>query len=344
MLKPEFEVFGKRIGPGAPAYVIAEAGSNHDKSLDTARRLIDAAAAAMCDAVKFQLFDTDELYSPDHANYAIFKSIELPADWLEPLKSHAEASGLAFFASVFDRRSADRVEAVGVPAYKIASSETTKLDLLAHIAAKGKPLFVSTGMCDLVDVMEAVACCERNGNDRVALMQCVALYPARPDDANLAVMDKFRSQFGCPVGYSDHVLGTTIAVAAAARGANVIEKHITLDRNSPGPDHSYAIEPDDLAAMVRQIREVECGYRQRSSRICIRKSDRLAAALGFTPRATSRRASALGQMRSRSGNPQSESGRGTAIRWSVSFRSGRSVPTTLFSGSILVHDFKDCRY
>ena len=257
MLKPEFEIFGKRIGPGAPAYVIAEAGSNHDKSLDTARRLIDAAAAAMCDAVKFQLFDTDELYSPDHANYAIFKSMELPADWLEPLKNRAEASGLAFFASVFDRRSADRIEAVGVPAYKIASSETTKLDLLAYIAAKGKPLFVSTGMCDLVDVMEAVACCERNGNDRIALMQCVALYPARPDDANLAVMDKFRSQFDCPVGYSDHVLGTTIAVAAAARGANVIEKHITLDRNSPGPDHSYAIEPDDLAAMVRQIREVE---------------------------------------------------------------------------------------
>ena len=257
MLKPEFEVFGRRIGPGVPAYVIAEAGSNHDKSLDTARRLIDATAAAKCDAVKFQLFDTDELYSPDHANYALFKSVELPADWVEPLKSHAEARGLAFFASVFDRRSTDRVEAVGVPAYKIASSETTKLDLLAHIAAKGKPLFVSTGMCDLVDVMEAVACCERNGNARLALLQCVAVYPARPEDANLAVMDIFRKQFNCPVGYSDHVLGTTIAVAAAARGANVIEKHITLDRNSPGPDHSYAIEPDELIEMVLQIREAQ---------------------------------------------------------------------------------------
>ena len=290
MLKPEFEVLGKRIGPGAPAYVIAEAGSNHDKSLDTARRLIDAAAAAKCDAVKFQLFDTDELYSPDHANYQLFKSIELPADWLESLKSHAEAGGLAFFASVFDRRSADRVEAVGVPAYKIASSETTKLDLLAHIAAKGKPLFVSTGMCDLVDVMEAVACCERNGNTRIALLQCVAIYPLRPEDAHIAVMDIFRRQFTCPVGYSDHVLGTTIAVAAAARGANVIEKHITLDRNSPGPDHSYAIEPDELADMVLQIREAEIAIGD-GLRICILKSVDWAAASGYMPRATSSLAS-----------------------------------------------------
>ena len=257
MLKVEFDLSGRRIGPGAPVYVIAEAGSNHNRSLDTGRRLIDAATAAGCDAVKFQLFDTDELYAPDHVNYPIFKSVELPVDFLDPLKRHAEASGLAFLASVFDRRSADRMEALGVPAYKIASSETTKFDLLAHVAAKGQPLFISTGMCDLIDVMEAVACCERNGNHAIALLQCVAVYPASPGDANLAVMEIFRGQFKCPVGYSDHVLGTRIAVAAAARGANVIEKHITLDRNSPGPDHSYAIEPGELIEMVRQIREVQ---------------------------------------------------------------------------------------
>jgi len=248
---------GKHIGTGAPAYLIAEAGSNHDRSLDTARRLIDVAATAKCDAIKFQLFDTDELYSPDDAKYALFKSIELCPDWLEPLKRHAEASGLAFFASAFDRQSADRLEAVGVPAYKIASSETTKFDLLAHIAVKAKPLFISTGMCDLIDVMEAVACCERSGNSTIALLQCVAVYPTQPADANLAVMDVYRRQFGCPVGYSDHVLGETIAVAAVARGANVIEKHITLDRTSSGPDHSYAAEPGELLEMVRQIREVE---------------------------------------------------------------------------------------
>jgi len=257
MLKIEFEVSGKLIGRGAPAYLIAEAGSNHDQSLDTARRLIDVTAAAKCDAIKFQLFDTDAIYQPDHPNYELFKSIQLSPDWLEPLKRHAEANGLAFLASVFDPRSADRMEVVGVPAYKIASSETTKFDLLAYIAAKGKPLFVSTGMCDLIDVMEAIACCEHNGNHAIALLQCVAVYPLRAEDANLSVMDVYRNRFNCPAGYSDHVLGTTIAVAAAARGANVIEKHITLDRTGRGPDHSYAIEPGELTEMVRQIREVQ---------------------------------------------------------------------------------------
>ncbi len=256
MLNPDFEVAGRRIGPGHAPYVIAEAGSNHNQSLDTARRLIDVATDAGCDAVKFQLFDTDALYSPGHKLYPVFKSVELSPDWLKPLQQHCEGRGIAFFVSVFDRRSTDHAAAIGVPAYKIASSETTNLGLLAAIAAKGKPLFVSTGMCDMVDVIEAVACCERSGNRDLALLQCVALYPPRPADANLAVMDRYRDLFECPVGYSDHVLGTTVAVAAAARGAHVIEKHFTLDRSSPGPDHFYAIEPGELAAMVRAIRDV----------------------------------------------------------------------------------------
>lgn len=252
----EFEIAGRRIASGASPYVIAEAGSNHNQSLDTARQLIDAAAQAGCEAVKFQLFEAGELYPPGHELYKIFKDIELSPDWLPALQEHAASQKIAFFASTFDRRSTDRLAALDVPAYKIASSETTKLDLLAYIAAKGKPLIVSTGMCDLVDVIEAVACCERNGSGEVALLQCVALYPPQPADVNLAVMDGFRNLFNCPVGYSDHVLGTTIAVAAAARGAAVIEKHFTLDRTSPGPDHSYALEPDELADMVRQIRLV----------------------------------------------------------------------------------------
>lgn len=256
MLATDFEVAGRRIGRGESPYVIAEAGSNHNQSLDTARLLIDAAAAAGCDAVKFQLFEAGELYPPEHELYKIFKSVELSPDWLVPLQLHANAVGLAFFASVFDRRSADRVAEIEVPAYKIASSETTKFDLLAHVAAKKKPLIVSTGMCDLIDVMEAVACCERNGNHEVALLQCVALYPPQSADANLAVMDTMRHIFGCPVGYSDHVLGPTIAIAAAARGAAIIEKHFTLDRNSRGPDHFYALEPSELRDMVHQIREV----------------------------------------------------------------------------------------
>lgn len=256
MLRTEFSVAGRKVGGDAAPYVIAEAGSNHNQSLDTARRLIDVAAQAQCDAVKFQLFDADSLYPRNHEHYAAFKSAELSPDWLAPLQSHAKERGIAFFASVFDRLSTDRLAALDVPAFKIASSETVKLDLLAHVAGKGKPLFVSTGMCDLTDVSAAVHCCERNGNDQVALLQCVALYPPQPADANLAVMDTFRSLFRAPVGFSDHVLGTSICLAAVARGAAVIEKHFTLDRSSKGPDHFYAIEPQELVALVQGIRDV----------------------------------------------------------------------------------------
>jgi len=256
MLATEISIDGRRIGRGQQPYVIAEAGSNHNQSLDTARRLIDVAADSGCDAVKFQLFEAGELYPPGHEHYELFKSIELSPDWLQPIQRHARGRGICFFASVFDRQSIDRMAALDTPAFKVASSDTTKLDLLAYIASKKKPLIISTGMCDLVDVMEAVACCTRNGNSDIALLQCAALYPTPPKDANLAAMDTMRGLFKCPVGYSDHVLGTTIAVAAAARGAAVIEKHFTLDRNSSGPDHFYALEPNELADMVRQIRDV----------------------------------------------------------------------------------------
>lgn len=257
MLNREFEVAGRKIGPVHPCYVIAEAGSNHNQSLDTALRLIDVAAKAGCDAVKFQMFDTSELYRPDHELYANFKSVELSPDWLDPLKKHANGCGLTFFASVFDRRSVDRMAAVNVPAFKIASAEATKLGLVAYIAALGKPLFISTGMCDLVDVLEVTACCERNENHNVGLMQCIALYPAEPKDVNLAAMDTLRNVVSCPVGFSDHTLGATISVAAVARGARIIEKHFTLDRSSKGPDHFYALEPNELSEMVRQIRDVD---------------------------------------------------------------------------------------
>jgi sialic acid synthase SpsE len=256
MLQPEFVVAGRKVGEEAAPYVIAEAGSNHNHSLDTALRLIDAAAQAQCDAVKFQLFDTDVLYPRDHENYAVFKSVEFSPDWLVPLQSHAKERGIAFFASAFDRTSVDRLAAIDVPAFKIASSETIKLDLLAYIAGKGKPLFISTGMCDLVDVLAAVSCVECHGNHQSALLQCVALYPAKPADANLAVMDTYKAVFGCPTGYSDHVLGTDICLAAVARGATVIEKHFTLDRSSKGPDHFYALEPKELSELVERIRDV----------------------------------------------------------------------------------------
>ena len=254
-LAAEFSIGDSRIANGAPPFVVAEAGSNFDQSLDTAYRLIDAAAEAGADAVKFQLFRAESLYPEGTEGYQAFKAVELDPDWVQDLDRHAHERGLPFLASAFDTRSVDVLEAVEVPAHKVASSEATNIPLLAYMAAKGRPILLSTGMCDMVDVHEAVDLCLASGNHRVALMQCGAVYPLPPAAANLRVMDLFRETFGGPVGFSDHTLGRAAAVAAVARGAAVIEKHFTLDRTAKGPDHAYALEPAELKRLVAEVRE-----------------------------------------------------------------------------------------
>ena len=254
-LAAAFSIGKKRVANGAPPFVIAEAGSNFDQSLDTAYRLIDAAAEAGADAVKFQLFRAEALYPEGTEGYQVFKAMELNPDWVRDLDRHAHERGLPFLASAFDTRSVDVLEAVEVPAHKVASSEATNIPLLAYVAAKGRPILLSTGMCDMVDVHEAVDLCLASRNDRVALMQCGAVYPLPPAAANLRVMDLFRDTFGGPVGFSDHTLGLAAAVAAVARGAAVIEKHFTLDRNAEGPDHAFALEPSELKRLVTEVRE-----------------------------------------------------------------------------------------
>lgn len=255
-LETEFTVDGVSVGSSARPYIIAEAGSNFDQDLDTARRLIDIAVEAKADAVKFQLFRADALYPPGHNMNTAFKAVELNPDWVPLLAEHAAAQEIAFMASAFDPESVRVLEEVGVPAHKIASSETTNLPLVDMIASTGKPVFLSTGMCDLVDVQEAIGRCLARGNGAVAILQCGAMYPLPPEHANLRVMDLFRDVFSAPVGFSDHSLGTHLTVAAVARGANVIEKHFTHDRAADGPDHFYALEPSELRQMIENIHAV----------------------------------------------------------------------------------------
>lgn len=261
MLNTEIKIGNRRIGPDDQPYVIAEAGSNFNQSLDTAFRLIDIAAEGGADCVKFQLFRADALYPPDTEMHRIFKSIELAPEWVPKLQSRASDRGLHFAASAFDRQSVDVLEAVGVPFHKIASSETTNLPFLAYIASKGKPMIISTGMCDTVDIQEAVNICLAQGNPRIALLQCVAMYPLPTELVNLRVMDALREQFRCPTGFSDHTLGINVSIAAVARGANIIEKHFTFDRSAEGPDHFYALEPEELKEMISSLRAVHaaCG-------------------------------------------------------------------------------------
>lgn len=255
MLNATFKIADKSVGPGAAPYVVAEAGSNFNQSLDTARKLIDVAVEAGADCVKFQLFRADVLQPKGTELYEIFKSVELNADWVPSLNDHARQQGIHFSASAFDPYSLAVLVALGVPLHKVASSETTNLQFVHSVAAAGKPVLLSTGMCDMVDVEEAVTVCEAAGNWNVALLQCGAMYPLPPELANLKVIQAYAARFGCPVGFSDHTLGFAAAAAAAGLGATTYEKHFTLDKTAKGPDHSYALEPAELKTYVATIRE-----------------------------------------------------------------------------------------
>ena len=255
MPTPAFNIGRAQIGGVAAPFIIAEAGSNFDQSLDIALKLIDTAVDCGADAVKFQLFRADELHPVGSEMYKAFKAVELNPDWVEKLFAHARDRNIQFLASAFDRKSVDLLEALGVPAHKVASSETTNIPLLSYIAAKHTPMISSTGMCDLADVADAVMICEAAGNDRIALLQCVAMYPLPVELTNLRVMEMFSKTFSCPVGYSDHTLGLAASIAAVAMGANIIEKHFTLNKNSKGPDHFYALEPDELKTLITMARE-----------------------------------------------------------------------------------------
>ncbi len=266
-----FEVGGRWIGEGHPCFVIAEAGVNHNGDVEMAHRLVDVAADAGADAVKFQTFDPESLAAPAARKAAyqvantgtaesqldMLRRLVLPAEALTPLAAHARERGLLFLSTPFDERSADLLEAMDMPAFKVASGEVTNHPFVAQVAAKGRPVLMSTGMCDLADVAAAVQVIREHGDPPLALFHCVTSYPAEPADCNLRAMETMRRAFGVPVGWSDHAEGIEISLAAVAAGATLLEKHFTLDRAMPGPDHRASLEPGELSAMTRTIREIE---------------------------------------------------------------------------------------
>jgi pseudaminic acid synthase len=260
------------LGPGHPCFIIAEAGSNHDGSFEQAVALVDCAADCGADAVKFQTFTADRLVAQTRhpiarltdqfgqfgaTVYEMFHKAEMPPVWLPELRARAESRGIIFLSTPFDEQSADVLEGVGVPAFKVASYEIVHLPLLRHLARKQKPMILSTGMADLAEIDEALSVIRAEGNEQIVLLHCAIGYPAAPEDVHLAAMDTIRKTFGLPVGFSDHTLGIAVPVAAVARGASVIEKHFTLDAKRQGPDHGFAAEPQTLNDMVRSIRDVE---------------------------------------------------------------------------------------
>lgn len=255
MIKNEIKIANTKVNCNELPYVIAEAGSNFNQNIDTAKELINVAAGAGANAVKFQLFRADLLYPNGGELYDIFKSIELNPEWVPILEQHCREQNIHFLASAFDKYSIDVLEAVNVPAHKIASSETTDLQFLHYVASKGKPIIISTGMCDMVDVEEAVNICLAAGNSQIMLMQCGAMYPLPIECANLKVIETYAKRFNCITGFSDHTLGQTTSTTAIGLGASIFEKHFTLDRNSEGPDHFYALEPDELKSYISGLHE-----------------------------------------------------------------------------------------
>ena len=259
----------RSVGDGEPCFIVAEAGANHNRDLGMGKELIDVAAEAGADAVKFQTYSAETLYSKKTPKFTylekttakdtwqLIKDIELPREWQAELQAWAHKRGIAFFSSPFDYRAVDELDALGVPAFKIASFEIVDLPLIGYAAARGRPMILSTGLATYEDIHDAVATCRSAGNENIVLLQCASLYPAPARRINLRAMETMRRAFGVPVGLSDHTTGIHVAGAAVAMGACAVEKHFTLSRGLPGPDHPFAIEPGELKEMVRQIRDIE---------------------------------------------------------------------------------------
>jgi N-acetylneuraminate synthase len=265
------EIGDRKVGPGFPCFVIAEAGVNHNGEIQMAMEMIRAAARSGADAIKFQTFKAEKLVSirAAKAKYQIANShdsesqlemlrrLELDEDSFNSLRRECLNSNILFLSTPFDEESLDQLVDLEIPAIKIASGEINNFPLLEHIARTGKPMILSTGMSYLGEVDAAVRTIRSSGNHQLALLHCTSNYPAHPADMNLRAMHTLAEAFQLPVGLSDHSEGIEIPLAAVAMGACVLEKHFTLDRSLPGPDQSSSIEPDELTSMIQGIRKVE---------------------------------------------------------------------------------------
>lgn len=254
-------------------FIIAEAGVNHNGDPVRARALIDAAAAAGADAVKFQTFRPDLLVTrsvekaryqkaqtgADQSQHDMLATLSLSHDVFRELARHCAARNIMFLSTPFDTESADFLASIDVPLIKISSGDLTNLPLLRHVGAMNLPIILSTGMATLGEIEASVGALEQAGASReaITLLHCNTDYPTPWHDVNLRVIETLRRAFETPVGYSDHTTGIEIACAAVALGATVIEKHFTLDRDLPGPDHKASLEPDELVSLVQSIRHIE---------------------------------------------------------------------------------------
>ena len=270
----DLTINGRRIGPGQPAYIIAEMSANHGQDKAKAFAIIRAMKDAGADAVKIQTYTPDTItidcrnpYFVDclkgtlwegQSLYELYGEAYTPWEWQAELKREAERLGMDFFSTPFDITAVDFLESIGVPAYKIASFELVHQPLLRRVAATGKPVILSTGMATKEEITEAVTTLRDAGANQIALLKCTSAYPAKIEDANLRTIPAMQKEFGMPVGLSDHTLGSAVAVTAITQGACIVEKHFVLDRErDKGPDSAFSMEPQEFKEMVESIRAAE---------------------------------------------------------------------------------------
>ncbi|MDO8592418.1 MAG: pseudaminic acid synthase [bacterium] len=260
------------IGPGQPVFIIAEMSGNHNQDIDQAYKIIDAAIEAGADAVKMQTYtadtitiDCDNEYFQVKANdawkgqtlYSLYKKAYTPWEWQAKLKKYGEAKGILVFSTPFDATAVDFLEKLNVAIYKVASFEVVDIPLLKKIGQTKKPVIMSRGMASVEEIKFAIKTLIENGCPQVAILHCVSGYPAKPEEMNLATIADIRKRFKVIAGLSDHTLGITSSIAAAALGASIIEKHLTIKRSAGGPDAGFSLEPDEFKNLARAVREAE---------------------------------------------------------------------------------------
>jgi N,N'-diacetyllegionaminate synthase len=267
----KIKIGNRLIGENEPTFIIAEAGANHNGSLERAKELILKAAEAGADAIKFQTYVAGKLATktapkywaddkPEESQHQVFSKLDkLTDDEWRKLAEFCKKANIIFLSTPFDLKSADLLDALRVPAFKIASADITCLPLIKHVAEKGKPMILSTGMATIDEIKEAVKVIESTGNDQIILLHCTLSYPTALRDANLRMMYTIQEAFpDLPVGLSDHTIGTIVPIAAVAAGAKMIEKHYTINKSLLySPDHPLSVDPGELKEMIKQIRIVE---------------------------------------------------------------------------------------
>ena len=291
-MSASFKIRGRAIGPGHPAYIVAELSGNHNQSYALAARTVEAACRAGVDAVKLQTYTPDTLtidcdnkwFRVGGTNrawrgqtlYGLYGKAYTPWEWQPKLQRIAARHGVELFSSAFDEGAVDFLEGLRVPAYKVASFEIVDLELLRRIGATRKPVILSRGMASLEEIRLAIKTLSAAGARDIAVLHCVSSYPARPEEMNLATIPALRKALGRVIGLSDHTLGTEVAIAGVALGASIVEKHVTLSRRAGGVDAAFSLEPDEFRQLVQAVRtaeravgspQFEAGGRQTSNRV-----------------------------------------------------------------------------